>query len=378
MTLANLSSSSTTKTNGEKAPFLHVSPRREAPRPTSASGCNLASVQNSLTAGYVAGLTGTLVGYPMDSAKVWMQTKRQATSMLPPPQQSAIVTVGSNSTVRSGTRALSSWAAILPHEVSSSTTTTTTTSGRYKLQRAVQLTRALYRGVSGPLVTVGLVQSLNFAIYDSTRRVLYAASSPRHQSANGNDYLQDDSLLHVGVASVTAGAVLAFVTSPLIMIKTKQQVQQISFAQAARQTLGQGGSSWSLQAISRGFGPHFLTETAGRGIYFVAYESAKRTWATRVEERRPLSLMGRMVSAGAAGIFCSTVMFPLDVIRSRLYASPEYISAWTMSRRIYHEWGLRGFFRGYGISIFRAGPVAAMVLPIYDYTLEHLNHNQGL
>lgn len=82
-----------------------------------------------------------------------------------------------------------------------------------------------------------------------------------------------------------------------------------------------------------------------------------------------------MASAGVAGMACWTILFPLDVLRNRLFATTEqqYLSAWTMAKRIYQEGGVRGFYRGYGISIFRAGPVAALVLPIYDMTLEHLN-----
>ena len=293
-------------------------------------------------AGYVAGFSGTLISYPMDTAKTWLQTKRPRLLAAAPPSR-----------FPAGTRAASSLAMPVAPQ----------------FQNVWQLTRALYKGIAGPLVTVGLVQSLNFAIYDTTRRLLYSAAHPcRHPQ----DYLHDDSLWHVGVASVTAGACLAFVTSPLVMIKTKQQVQQISFTQAARQT---------LKGVSRGFGPHFVSETVGRAVYFVAYESCKRLWTTHVAsngeasaERQSISLTGRMVSAGAAGMLCWTLLFPLDVIRSRLFASSECLTAWTMSQRIYREGGIRGFFRGYGISVFRAGPVAALVLPIYDYTLEHLKN----
>ena len=315
------------------------------------SSCNVASVQNSLIAGYVAGLTGTLVSYPMDSAKVWVQTRQAAR---PSTSGFAVAAGAATSPHPAGTRAASTLAMPPPPGV--------------KLNNMIQLTRALYRGISAPLVTVGLVQSLNFAIYDSTRRVLFAASHPNGDQRN---YLQDDSLLHVGAASVTAGAFLAFVTSPLVMIKTKQQVQQISFGQAARQTLRAG--VWRC-----GFGPHFVSETAGRGIYFCAYEVCKRQWMAVSPDNdggrhQGPSLAGRMVSAGVAGIVCWTIMFPLDVVRSRLFASSEYVTAWNMTKRIYGEYGAKGFFRGYGISVFRAGPVAAMVLPIYDYTLEHLN-----
>lgn len=281
----------------------------------------------------------------------------------------------------------------------------------------MQWTRALYRGVAGPLVTVGLVQGLNFAIYDATRRGLQAAAEEQANKKNASSFsVNDDCLLqqqqqqhdkqrhisssnnplwHVAVASVTAGTVVAFVTSPLVMMKTKQQVQQISLADAARQTIQQHRGLW----MPRGFGPHFVSETAGRGIYFVAYEVCKRAWmmtmqqqqqpfpnqhgtikTTRADNTTGISMAGRMASAGVAGMVSWTLIFPLDVLRNRLFASSsscvqqQQESAWRLAQRIYHGQGggLRAFFRGYGISLVRAGPVAALVLPIYDYTLERL------
>lgn len=394
-------SSSTTTSNTRQQPLvarggevgtLSTTPSSTTTRsPKASSGggaCTTRSVQKSLIAGYVAGEVGVIIGYPLDSAKVWLQTKQQPSSRpigsMSPSSKTAAV-------LRPGTRAASSLAMPPPTSITTtpfpllfnnSTTTTAATTTGSKFSTMVTWTRALYRGVAGPLVTVGLVQSLNFALYDSARRMLYATAHPQ---AGPLDYLQDDnneSLLHVGLASVSAGAVLAFVTSPLVMIKTKQQVQQISFTQAARQTVSpQGGG------VARGFGPHFISETAGRGIYFCAYEMCKRTWtktfapseqqqqqaATTKTSSTTISMTGRMISAGVAGMLCWTVLFPVDVVRNRLFASAEYMSAMQMSQRIYAEAGVKGFFRGYYISIFRAGPVAALVLPIYDYTLEHLN-----
>jgi hypothetical protein len=37
----------------------------------------------------------------------------------------------------------------------------------------------------------------------------------------------------------------------------------------------------------------------------------------------------------------------------------------------------RAFYRGFSISILRAGPVAASVLPVYDLTLEWLSSSSS-
>ena len=68
-------------------------------------------------------------------------------------------------------------------------------------------------------------------------------------------------------------------------------------------------------------------------------------------------------------------IFPADVVRSRMYASalqqqrsgtrPE--GMWQRTLSIYsEEQGLRPFYRGLGVTVLRAAPVAATVLPIYD------------
>ena len=44
-----------------------------------------------------------------------------------------------------------------------------------------------------------------------------------------------------------------------------------------------------------------------------------------------------------------------------------------MGRQMLQEGGIRCFYRGFGVTIIRSGPVAAAVLPIYDVTLEWLN-----
>jgi hypothetical protein len=274
-----------------------------------------------------------------------------------------------------------------------------------------QRTRALYAGLTGPLLTVGLIQSVNFAIYDSCRRILYGLQHPGAGGA-GMEYLHHDSIANVCAASFAAGSVLCAITSPLVIVKVKQQTSssssstKLTFRQALKETVR------SPKTMFVGFPLHAASETIGRVVYYATYESLKRALVRRKLRRdrdeppqrhgrpdipstataaphpamdagvgrQPIALPERMACAAAAGILCWSVIFPIDAVRSRLFAQSsdallrgEAVSATDMARSVYARHGYRGFFRGYSVTVLRAGPVAAAVLPIYDMTLEYLS-----
>jgi solute carrier family 25 carnitine/acylcarnitine transporter 20/29 len=300
------------------------------------------TITNSVIAGYAAGVCGVAIGHPMDSLKVFLQTEapgKDVNRMTPSVSKAAPKGVAHMSTFAAPIKA-----------------------------RDLSL-RALYAGVSGPLVTVGLVQSANFCMYDSFRRILHRRD---HPFASDVDYMQHDSIWNVAISSMAAGSLLSFVTSPLLVLKTKQQVMTWTFSTAMRDTLKRRNRPAALNFYV-GFGPHFLSETIGRGVYFASYERLKRDMAGPDE---PATLLQRMMAAGASGVLCWSVIFPLDVLRNRLYAKAIVVdagSAWEMAKSMYRDGALKPFYRGFGITVLRAGPVSAAVLPVYDTTLEWLN-----
>lgn len=306
--------------------------------------CSSTSVSNSVIAGYAAGISGTIVGHPFDSAKVWLQTNTNSSSI--GTQAGTPTTVPSNKTTRSTQVAL--------------VTNTTTYAPPLRAQAVAQHVKRLYAGITGPLLTVGIVQSLNFAVYDSTRRMLYGW---QHSAHNDLDYLHADSLMNVGVAGGVAGAVLSLITSPMHVVKTQQQIHNISLRQALQENQG--------RRLFVGMTPHLLSSTIGRAIYLVTYESAKR-YASNNNADGHLSLTVRALAAATAGIVSWSLIFPLDSVRSRMYASAGDTK--TSVRQVWNQmWRERSLYRGYRMTVLRAGPVAATVLPVYDLTLGYLN-----
>jgi len=337
------------------------------------------SALNSATAGYVAGVTGVVFGHPLDSVKVWLQTNTAGKNK----HMSATECVPSSPSAPSAARAtstgrhVSTFSRIGQQTMRSCASATMSTlastveprSSTQTIRSVAKTARALYSGVSGPLLTVGIVQSINFTTYDAMRRVLHARDNP---TALERDYLNNDSLTNVAISGFISGTGLAVITSPLIMIKTKQQITGNGFRQVVRESLFRNGKI-NLSGCFTGFYPHLVSETMGRALYYVVYEAAKRQVAAQRERRGlapTVSLQERMLSAGFAGISCWALIYPFDVLRSRLYYQEGRSTTMEMIRTLRAE---KAFYRGFGLTVLRAGPVAAAVLPVYDLVLEKLS-----
>jgi solute carrier family 25 carnitine/acylcarnitine transporter 20/29 len=354
---------------------------RRSPSALAREACSSSSALNSAAAGYVAGITGVLMGHPLDSAKVWLQTNSMGRNKhLSQPTSSSNISSSSASFMNKSASGLARSAARVPSSgvASMSTLSKVPAENMQMLKNSIRTLRALYSGIAVPLVSVGLIQSANFASYDALRRILHRYDNP---GALETDYLNNDSLTNVAVAGSLTGGVLAFVTGPLIMVKTKQQITGNGFRQALVESVRPNGGAISLSRCYIGFWPHLLSETLGRAVYYTSYEGCKRAivdYKTRNgHQDTSVAMSERMVSAGVSGIICWSMIFPLDSIRSRMYNQEglQTKSTMEMIHSMYQEGGssFRPFYRGFGLTVLRAGPVAAAVLPIYDYMLQKLS-----
>mmetsp|Transcript_10464 Transcript_10464/g.14823 ORF Transcript_10464/g.14823 Transcript_10464/m.14823 type:complete len:430 (+) Transcript_10464:163-1452(+) len=380
---------------------------------SSSSAYSTQSIFNSVVAGYLAGCTGTLVGHPLDSIKVLLQTQSStptfnANSNSAPTaaNSSSVASSPSTTTTVSGPAASSSSSSLhgrpiaqttTPAAASMSTMTRSPTSYELVATRAVgALTKIqnLYAGMTGPFLSLGVLQAFSFAIYDSSRRVLHRHSNP---SASQYDYINNDSLLNVFIASTIAGTCTTIFTSPMMIIKTKQQIKLWGFRQAIRETL-HASSTKSTSSISKlknfyiGFGPHFVSNAIGKGIYMYVYEACKRKYvasssATQSNDSNTITIKGRMACAAIAGMTCWASIYPFDVLQNQTYRQALLVNnnnngdvtlrnntttTWQLARQMYNQGGIAAFFRGFGITVLRAGPVAAAVLPVYDMSLKWL------
>jgi hypothetical protein len=83
----------------------------------------------------------------------------------------------------------------------------------------------------------------------------------------------------------------------------------------------------------------------------------------------------RLASAACAGCVSWFVIYPFDVIKARLQADRfgiKYAGSWDCFIKTWREGGVGALYRGLTYTLIRAGPVAATVLPLYEFTKEYL------
>lgn len=248
---------------------------------------------------------------------------------------------------------------------------------KYQVGRTISLVEGsrsqfyeLYRGVLPPLLTSGAISSLTFSMYEYFKSRLREDLSFSHLSA-------------VFVSGTISGAIISIVTSPISCVKLQQQ---LSTTKGIIPTIYHMKQSHGVLSFYRGYSPFFIMESFGRGVYLHNYEFSKsflkrRVWPQifpmkEMKHDTNDSLTIRMISAAYAGCSSWLAVYPFDVIKSRLQLDikrEKYRSIQGCIRHIYMEHGISGFFRGLSFTMIRAAPVAATVLPVYEFAAEKID-----
>lgn len=132
-----------------------------------------------------------------------------------------------------------------------------------------------------------------------------------------------------------------------------------------------------VRGLYCGFGIHLYAEAVGKAVYMQVYELMKRQLDQDYGSGKTtkIDLSKRVLAGACGGVTCWATIYPADVIRSRMHAQAANASALstvTVCKQLYAENGIRSFFRGFGATVLRAGPVAAVCLPTYDLMMRYL------
>ncbi|KFK24466.1 hypothetical protein AALP_AAs48221U000100 [Arabis alpina] len=156
---------------------------------------------------------------------------------------------------------------------------------------------------------------------------------------------------------------------PIVVLKTRQQVSpthvscvNISLSIARRE---------GLRGFYKGFGTSLLGTIPARALYMTTLEITKSK-VGQASVRLGLSdTTATAVANGAAGLTSAVasqiVWTPIDVVSQRLMVqgdlslnSSRYKDGFNAFRKILYTDGLRGFYRGFGISILTYAPSNAL------------------
>lgn len=279
----------------------------------------------NIGAGTCAGVAQVVVGHPLDTIKVRMQT--------------------AGATLR-----------VAGASPSLSTILQTT---RQTLHR--EGVRGLYKGAASPAAGAMAQNAACFFSWGIAKQIVGAEGG----------VLEYRELV---LAGLLAGGFCLVVETPVDLLKTQMQVQ-----------LGSGGRysgvvdcgkgiyrRRGVRGLFQGLCANGLRFVPGRAVYLSSFE-----WAHR-QASGIGTLPGAFVAGAFAGSVAWTSTYPFDVIRNNIMGDHEdsakrrYRGVWHCGTSLVREGGWSSLWRGYGACMLRAAPVNGAVFTIYTIVFGEL------
>ncbi|EED89477.1 predicted protein [Thalassiosira pseudonana CCMP1335] len=297
----------------------------------SSSSSTLPKTQalHDLIAGGVAGSAGIIVGHPFDSIKVRMQMMASSSS-------------GSTSSAMS------------------------------LLQNSQY--GSIWRGIGAPLTMAAVINASIFLTYGGSTRMWNAYFDTNSEKK---------SLWRDGGCGGFTGVVSSLIICPTEHVKTKMQTQK-KVADANNRVVYQDSfhaarnivSNYGITGLYRGLAATTARQSPGFVVYFGTYDRLKE-YGIKHYFGTQHSLLASMTAGGMAGSLSWAIVYPVDLIKSRIQALPidcakSERSMVNVARGVIESRGVGALYRGFGITMLRAFPVNGVIFPTYELVLSTL------
>ncbi|KAG5281530.1 hypothetical protein AALO_G00073290 [Alosa alosa] len=168
------------------------------------------------------------------------------------------------------------------------------------------------------------------------------------------------------VAGGGAGAVSRTFTAPLDRLKVIMQVHgsrsgNMCLMTGLAQMIKEGG----VRALWRGNGINVIKIAPESALKFMAYEQIKRLMGSNGQT---LGISERFVAGSLAGVFAQSVIYPMEVLKTRLALrkTGQYAGISDCAKQILRREGMSAFYKGYVPNMLGIIPYAGIDLAVYE------------
>ena len=183
-----------------------------------------------------------------------------------------------------------------------------------------------YKGISAPLVGVGIEKAIVFGTYN----YMYSKTD------------------NIPLSGAVSGLIASLVVTPYERIKIlRQNLQVVSF------------KDLNFRFLYKGFTPTFFREMPGFAIYFTTYEYLKKK--TFTDYNKKIDYSSSFIYGGISGVTSWIFIYPQDKIKTMLQSQLQYGKDKTNNSNIksiihtiYNSGGIKQFYTGFGWAAARA------------------------
>jgi len=229
---------------------------------------------------------------------------------------------------------------------------------------------SFWKGILPPVVAETPKRAIKFVVFEQFKPLfLFGSPTPTP--------------LTFSLAGLSAGLIEAIAVNPFEVVKVTQQADITRMKEApgtwtvTRQIIKTNG--FGLRGLNKG-----VTATMGRNgtfnmVYFGFYHSVKNF--TPVYEDGTKEFFRKVLIGFTSGTLACFVNIPFDVAKSRIQGPQpqpdviKYKSTFSSIGLVYREEGFRALYKGLVPKVMRLGPGGAIMLLVFEYTYEFLQHN---
>lgn len=196
---------------------------------------------------------------------------------------------------------------------------------------------SLYKGITAPLISIGLEKAIVFGTYHSCR--------------NNN--------IPVFLSGAISGFLATFIVTPYERIKILKQTNH--------------AINWSPKFLFRGLTTSFTREIPGFAIYFQTYETFKYIYKNH-NQNNNIPLFYSFITGGISGSFAWIFIYPQDRIKTIIQSNSINNNPKEIYKSLYKLGGVKELYKGFSFAIGRA-----MLLHSGAFaTMEYLKGNGDL
>eukprot|EP00045_Choanoeca_perplexa_P004167 m.35932 g.35932 ORF g.35932 m.35932 type:complete len:304 (+) comp12430_c0_seq3:84-995(+) len=223
--------------------------------------------------------------------------------------------------------------------------------------------RGLYTGIAAPLAGVTPMFALCFFGYSVGKDIFCDDDAFDKQNLK---------LLQIAAAGATSAAFTTPLLAPGERVKCLLQSQNpakpkyLGTGDAFKKVYKEGG----IRSLNRGFTGTLLRDSIGSAFYFSIYEYLKVLFTAKGKDSP--SIGGTLMAGGVAGMINWTAMLPFDTLKTKLQVAPEgtYNGIRSVFVDVMKKEGPAALYRGYGAAMARAFPANAACFFGYEGALK--------
>ncbi|XP_054266548.1 mitochondrial ornithine transporter 1 isoform X2 [Macrosteles quadrilineatus] len=230
------------------------------------------------------------------------------------------------------------------------------------------LLRGLYAGTVPALVANCAENSVLFAAYGACQKVVaYATNTPR---------VEDLGALGNGTAGCLGAFFSSFTLCPTELIKVQLQAAREFALANNNQEVRIGALKLTKEIIRtegvvgmfRGLGSTIAREMPGYFVFFGGYEATRTLLTPPGKTKEDCGLLPTMAAGAVGGVALWSVIFPADLVKSRIQVNSLNGSFLTVTLDIVKKEGVLALYSGLRPTLIRTVPATAVLFVVYEYS----------